>query len=165
MEVKAKNPLKAKRELRETRDKAIKDFINNLSFLISAVLQKNPKDNDFKRRIDEYNIAKKDAPEGVVKISGPPVWDYRKDIAAGNIKKFLMTDYTDDIKKYSDGTVPDEDLIEEDTVIIDKIKRTWHLCTPAEQSTMLLKVQQMVQYYAQYLSTIKQLQKLGDNNI
>jgi hypothetical protein len=156
------NTLKAKRELRETRDKAIKGFIDNLNYLVKATASKNKDDEDFKRRVDEYNIAKKEAPEGVLKLSGPPIWDYREDIKVGNVDKFLKSDFKEDIVKYSDGKIPNADLIEEDQALIEKVKRSWHLLTPPEQEIMKKKVQQMVIFYAQYISTIRKLKELGE---
>jgi hypothetical protein len=157
-----KSIVKVKRELRETRDEAIKGFINNLTYLVKAALTKNKDDEDLKRRADEFNIAKQEAPEGVLKISGPPIWDYRDDIKAGNVDRFLKSDFKEDIVKYSDRTIPNEDLIEDDQILIEKVKRSWHLLTPQEQEMMKKKVQGMVGYYAQYLSCVRKLRELGE---
>lgn len=159
----ANNTLKVKRQLRETRDQAIRDFTNGLSFLASAALSKNKRDDDFQRRFDEFSLAKRDAPEGVLKIAGPPLWDFREDIKAGNVDRFLKSDFKDEIVKYADGRIPNSDLIEEDQELINKIKRSWHLFTPAEQGEMVKRVQGLVANYAQYLASSKKLREMGDH--
>jgi len=158
---KPQNKLMLKRQYRETRDKCIKEFINELTQLAGAAISKNKKDDDFRRRYDEYNIAKRDAPDEIVRLSGPPIWDYREDIMRGNIDKFLKADYREDIKKYADR-IPDVDYIEDERMLIEKIKRTWHLFQPAEQEVMLRRVQNLVSLYAQYVRINRLLGELNE---
>lgn len=155
-----KSVMKYKRELREQRDECIKSFINELTKLAGAAVNKNKTDDDFRRYFDEYNIAKRDAPDEIVKMAGPPLWDYRDDIKKGNVDKFLKSDFTEDIMKYADH-IPDADFIEEDRILIEKVKRSWHLFTQPEQQFMVGRVQKLVSLYAQYLSVNKKLDEIG----
>jgi hypothetical protein len=157
-----KSKLTQKRELREQKDACMKKFIHELTQLASAAMTKNKNDADFSRRFDEYNIAKRDAPDAVLRIAGPPIWDYREDIAKGNVDKFLKADYIDDIQKYADK-IPDADFIESERVLIEKIKRTWHLFVPAEQQIMLKRVQTLVSLYAKYIKINRELDKLQES--
>jgi hypothetical protein len=158
-DAKPKNRLLVKREKREERDKCMKKFINGLTKLATAAFSKNKKDDDFRRRYDEYNLAKKDAPEEVMRMAGPPIWAHRENIMAGNIDVFLKADYKDDIIKFADH-VPDADFIEDEQILINKIKRTWHLFTPIEQEKMLSNVQELVSLYANYIKIERELEKL-----
>lgn len=161
-ENKPKNRLLQKRELRESKDTCTKNFINELTQLAAAAISKNKKDEDFRKRYDEYNIAKRDAPDEVLKIAGPPIWDYREDIKQGNVTKFLKADYLDDIKKYADR-VPDVDFIESERMLIEKIKRTWHLFTEPEKEVMVKRVQKLVGLYAQYIKINRELSEFENN--
>lgn len=155
-----KSKLKQKRELRDERDKCMKNFINELTKLAQAAVSKNKSDEDFRERFDQYNIAKRDAPDEIVNMAGPPLWDYREDIMQGNVAKFLNSDFKEDIVKYADH-IPDADFIEEDQILIEKVKRSWHLFTNAEQSVMLKRVQKLVSLYGKYLFINKQLEELN----
>jgi hypothetical protein len=154
-----KSKLTIKRELRDLKDKCTRDFINELSQLAGAAISKNKNDADFRKRFDEFNLAKQEAPDEVLKIAGPPIWDYREDIAKGNVNKFLKADYYEDIKRYADK-VPDADYIEDERVLIEKVKRTWHLFTKPEQEVMTKRVQSLISLYAQYIKLSRELESL-----
>ena len=142
--------------LNELKDKSTKEFIADLTFLVTALHSKNTKDDDFIFIKDAYNVAKSENPDVVVMVSGPYIWKYREQIEKSDINFILNNDYTEEVEAAKTALVENQkyDQIKD---ILKKIKSTWSAFNPVEQSTIIKKIQKLVVSYAGYLGATKKL--------
>ena len=140
-------------------DKAISDFVNEMTFVVNAMFEKNKKDNDIIEIRDGYMVAKRENPDCILKLVGPYFWKYRADITSGKMNDLLKNDYKDDIME-AQGSLVDTSNFDKIQSIMSKIKRTWHLFTIHEQEILKGKFIKMVSIYATYVGGCKYLEKL-----
>ena len=142
----------------DLKDKAVKDFITELGFLVHALYTKNTNDDNFIFIKDGFNVAKNENPEVVVMVSGPYVWKYRTQLENGDVQTMLNNDYKDEVegaKEYLEGHGKFDQIKE----ILKKIKETWPTFSKIEQETVAKKMQKLVVHYASFLGASKKLNK------
>jgi hypothetical protein len=152
----------SRQELLNNKDKSMKSFLSDISFIIEAVYSKNKTDSDMLEIRDKFAVARRENPSGLVEIAGPYIWKYREQIKNEQVNFFLDRDFFEDIKeaKQTKG----EEIVEmtefEDVpVIMDKVKKTWVMFQKPEQQTLIKKVQSMLQHYCRYISVSRELDK------
>ena len=155
--------LAQKRKLREESEDIVRKFGQSLSFIIETGAKKLSRDSDFGEVREQFLIAKRNNPEDLIKLSGPPIWQYREQIKNGDIQHFLEKDFTEDIESFgkdeSGHSVSREEL-EKSAKLVQNIKKTWTTCSKKEQSILVKKVQILLSLYARHLSVEKKLSDL-----
>lgn len=146
----------ARRDLIAKQDAVVKDFLRTLTGIVKAMHNKNKQDSEITEIKELMSIAVKDLPLDTFLQAGQHVWNYRADIAAGNIEAFLKNDY----KKEIEGYIEDDSEKEHYSQMVAKIKRTWRFFNAEEQADIVKKVQNMLKQYANYESTKRELEKL-----
>lgn len=150
---------KIKNQLRDQKSAIIKKFMNDLNYIFEAGKNKLKNDVEFEKVRNQFLVARRNNPEDLVKLSGPPMWEYREQISKGEVGFFLEHDFSEDVQKF--GSTETESISKEDfdqTVeLISSIRKAWIICTEGEKKLLTQKVQNMLKSYAEYLMTDKKL--------
>lgn len=152
------NKQKNRTALTNSQDKSVTNFISNLNVILNAVYQKNKKDDDMNSLRDKFNVVRKENPNGLVEMAGPSIWKYREKIKDENVNFFLNNSFEEDIKEAQEkASVAEISEFEDVPVLLNKAKRAWHSFTLIEQQTIIKTIKTILQSYATYLSTCKEL--------
>jgi hypothetical protein len=142
--------------LLDLKEKATKEFISELSFVINALYSKNTNDNDFIFIKDGFAVAKNENPTVVLMVSGPYLWKYREQIENSNITFILQNDYETEIEEAKEK-LQSTDKYNQIKDILKKIKSTWHLFSEPEQSMIIKKMQKLIISYATFVGAEKKM--------
>jgi hypothetical protein len=140
----------------DLKEKAVKGFISELSFLVNAVYAKNTNDQDFIFLKDAFTVAKNENPEVVTISSGPYIWKYREQIEKGNVDFIINNDYSSEIEAIKTEIDNSYDQV---TKLLSKIKSSWSSFSSVEQGLIVTKVKNLVVHYATYLGAVKKLKQ------
>ena|SRR5271170_5611732 len=139
------------------KDDSIDGFISDITFVVNATHEKNRKDNDIISIRDGFLVARRENPEVVMLQIAPYLWKYRQDIINKNFNKLLNNDYEEEISEIT-GSLPEYSNFDKVTSIMQKIKRSWHLFSSAEQNIIQTKFIKLISHYATYIGACKALQ-------
>jgi hypothetical protein len=149
---------KRKRDTIRMRDDSVRDFVNALNQVISAVYSKDKRDDSIIAIRDKFNVIRKEAPDRVITMAGPYLWKYREQIGEGNVNFFLNCDFEEDIKEAQrDSELAEITEFSEIPKLLGKAKRIWHCFTKEEKNVVMNHIKTMLQKYACYVSAEKSL--------
>ena len=148
------------KSLNTDKDISIKECINELVFIINSMCNKNKKDGDIQEIRDGFMVAKGENPVAIIMNAGPYFWKYRTHIERGDVNSLLNMEYKEEISEVQES-LADNSKFEKISVVMQKVKRTWHLLTPTEQETMKKKFKLILIKYTGYLVACKKLKDLG----
>jgi len=152
------DPNKLRKTLEAKQDESVKEFCRTVQAIAKSMHNKNKQDTDLAELREHLTIAIKDMPLDLFERAGAYVWEYRDDIAKGNVDTFLKKDYKQEIA----DEVEDESEVEKVAGLIGKIKRTWRFFNQVEQQDMISKFQTLVKHYAAYEGSRRELAKLAE---
>lgn len=144
-------------------DKSVTDFTSEMTFIVNAMHNKNKQDDDLTEIRDGYMTARRENPDCIIIHVGPYFWKYRETINSGDLNPLLDSDFKDEREEIQ-GTLPENSKFDKVSVIMGKIKRTWHLFTPLEQETLKKKFKLMVSHYATFVGACKKMKELNPTN-
>ena len=159
----APNPIKQKREIRDSMEKARRNFNSNLQKLISLACKKNS-DNDKIQSIKEiFTGINATEPSLIIVNAGPYIWKYKEELARRDEKFFVENTFENDVAEFYGDEVPEEqNTFTEDDVsqVMRGLKRTWHLLTKSEKNIVWQYGTGILRAYAQYLGCEKKLRQV-----
>ena len=153
--------VKSRNTLQDTVNTAVKNFCQDMTFIIDVVYGKNKKDNLLIDVRDKFVVIRKENPNGIVEVAGPYIWKYREQIKNKDANFFLHNTFENDIIN-SQGGVAEITPIDDITVILNKCKLTWHTFQKIEQDTIMKHVQNLLRSYATYVSATKEIAKIDN---
>jgi hypothetical protein len=148
------------KEYNAQKDKASKDFLTKMTFIVNAMYNKNKNDGHLIEVRDGYMTAKNENPDCIVMLAGPQFWTYRQTINSGILDSLLDSDFKDDIAKIEGA----EKYLEKIQIVMKKVKDTWLTFNADEQKVFKEKFKGMVGDYASYLKACKLLKPLEESN-
>jgi hypothetical protein len=147
---------KERKQLIEASDQAVKDFAEDLGYLVDAVLQKNRKDNLMSDMKNLFDLVRKENPIGLIEIAGPYIWKYRDNISKQNVGFFLQNNFEEDIiSAKKNKEIAEISNFEDIPMLLDQCKRTWHMFQKEEQQVLVKRVRNMLVKYATYVSATR----------
>lgn len=146
--------------LLEVRDKAVSNFVLNMSKIIQAVKEKQKQNFDIIKIQDLFSVARRETPEMIVQMAGPYIWKYREQISAGNANFFLDNNFEEDIMEANGKKeIAEISEFENTALLMQCAKRTWHMFIPAEKENIVKLTKSLLLEYIRYISARKQLEQ------
>lgn len=148
------------KECNKVKEDCVKGFNDVMTFIINALHSVNKSDDDIITIRDSYLTAKTESPDCIILQAGPYVWKYREEISSENINSLLKNEYNNEITTVQQ-TLPDASKMDQIQILLAKVKRSWHLITPMEQTTLKKKFKDLLKQYATYSMVDKKLESLS----
>lgn len=154
------DPLKQKKQIRESMEKSRKDFNRNLQALISLSCKKNLADDQIQSIKEIFSAFMATNPSMIITAAGPYIWKYREQIAKRDDKFFIENTFENDVATFYGDVIPEEqNTFTEDDVsqVMRSLKRTWHLLNKSEKDVVWRHSTEILRSYAQFLGCSKKI--------
>lgn len=149
---KTKQPKKDYNTMRREQDQVVEAYLKDLTFMIVAVHNARPKDDDFLEIREKYMLVKNEIPVQILLSSGAILWKYRDKIAAADARAeafFIEQDFEEDRAKVTQE-LQNGDNFERFAEILMKIKLVWRCFSQAEKNAIWARAKSMLSGYATY---------------
>lgn len=104
--------------------------------LVELVCNKCRSDSNITDIRVKFMTIRSHTPSEIIKTSGPPLWNYREQIAEGKAEPFLKMEY---------------DVSDENYMLIASIKRLWESSNVAERNFVINVLKKLLSLYAKYI--------------
>jgi len=158
------NPLKRKREIRDSMEKARRLFNSNLQKLIGLSCKKNQTDDHIQNIKEIFTAISATEPSLIITKAGPYIWKYKEELARRDEKFFIENTFEKDVATFYGDPIPEmSDTFTEDDVsdVMKSLKRTWHLLNKSEKTIVWNHGTELLRAYAQYLGCEKKLHAIN----